>query len=57
MTLRDLLKRCSEEDMDKVLVWHDIVGWSNVEIKIKECTIDLYPDFDRPFVLGGKEEC
>ena len=52
MTLKDFLKRVDiEKDGDKMLLWCDyvntedgeVVGWSNLEIDIKECDIMLLP--------------
>ena len=52
MTLKDFLKRVDiEKDGDKMLLWCDyvktedgeVVGWSNLEIDIKECDIRLLP--------------
>lgn len=44
MTLKDLLKRISEEDYDKVIVVSDGKGWTNIEGKIEvDCsTITLF---------------
>lgn len=44
MTLRDVLRRVDMSDLDKVLIWSDGVGWSNIEIKVEECTIKILPD-------------
>ena len=50
MTLKDFLKRVDiEKDGDKMLLWCDyvntkdgeVIGWSNLEIDIKECDIRL----------------
>ena len=52
MTLKDFLKRVDiEKDGDKMLLWCDyvntkdgeVIGWSNLEIDIKECDIRLLP--------------
>ena len=52
MTLKDFLERVDiEKDGDKMLLWCDyvntkdseIIGWSNLEIDIKECDIRLLP--------------
>lgn len=46
MTLRDFLKRVDlEKDIDKMLLHYDFdgIGWSNLEIEIKECEIKLMP--------------
>lgn len=46
MTLKDLLKRVSEDDYDKVIIISDGKGWNNVEnnIVIDESTITLFED-------------
>lgn len=44
MTLNDFLGTIDlEEDKDKMLIWSDGVGWSNLEIKIGENDIKLLP--------------
>ena len=52
MTLKDFLKRVDiEKDGDKMLLWCDhvntkdgeVIGWSNLEIDIKEYDIRLLP--------------
>lgn len=46
MTLKDLLKRVSEDDYDKVIIISDGVGWNNIsgKIKIEESIITLFVD-------------
>lgn len=46
MTLKDLLKRVSEDDYDKVIVVSDGKGWNNIEnnIVIDGSTITLFED-------------
>ncbi len=43
MTLKDFLKRMSIKDLDKMLIWSDRIGWSNLEIEINETQIKLLP--------------
>ena len=44
MTLNDLLKRVNiPENKDKMLIWSDGIGWSNLEIEITDTTIKLLP--------------
>lgn len=44
MTLNDLLKRVNIElDKDKMLLWSDGIGWSNLEIEISDDSIKLLP--------------
>lgn len=49
MTLNDLLKRVCEEDKDKVFIFTDGKGWSNVDIKIADTALIIKQDFDMPF--------
>lgn len=44
MTLGDFLERVKLKDLDKMLIWSDGIGWSNVIIDIDECTIRILPD-------------
>ena len=45
MTVKDLLKRLSEEDYDKVIILSDGIGWTNIgNIKINESNITIYED-------------
>lgn len=42
MTLNDLLKRVKHEDYDKVIVFSDGIGWSNIdEVLVGGSTISL----------------
>ena len=44
MTYKDLVKRLSLTlDGDKMLIWSDGEGWSNLEIEIRENDILLLP--------------
>lgn len=49
MTLNDLLKRVCDADHDKVILFTDGKGWSNVKVKITDTAIMVYQDFDIPF--------
>lgn len=49
MTLNDLLKRTTDSDKNKVIIYTDGKGWSNVEVKISDTAIVIRPDFDMPF--------
>ena len=45
MTLKDLLKRTTIEDLDKTLLFVDRNnGWSNINIKITDTTINILED-------------
>lgn len=43
MTLKDFLKRINKEDLEKMMIWSDGIGWSNLEIEITENQIKLLP--------------
>ena len=44
MTLNDFMKRIDlGKDKDKMLLWSDGIGWTNVEIKKDNCCIMLLP--------------
>ena len=50
MTLKDLLNRVNEEDIDKMLIWSDWQGWANRHIIKRENDIVLVPcKNDSPF--------
>lgn len=49
MTVRDFLKRITEEDMDKMMVWSDGHGWANITICKSECEITIKADYSMPF--------
>ena len=47
MTLKDFLDRVTSEDNDKMLIWKedlDEKGWANIDIRIKDFTIEIGPD-------------
>lgn len=44
MTLKDFLNRVDvKKDIDKMLIWSDGLGWTNLEIEINENDIKLLP--------------
>lgn len=44
MTYKDLVRRLSLTlDGDKMLVWSDGIGWSNLEIEVTDTEIKLLP--------------
>lgn len=53
MTLKDFLKRVDSNDLDKMLIWSDGEGWSNIKIVKNENDITIYPDFSSPFSGEG----
>lgn len=42
MTLNDFLKRLSDKDKDKMIIFSDGEGWSNVWFKVTENDIIIY---------------
>ena len=44
MTVNDFLKRLTEEDKDKMIVFSDGEGWSNVWFKKTENDIIIYSE-------------
>jgi hypothetical protein len=49
MTLRDFLKRVSEADKDKMLVFREDGGRSNVDVLVSEHEITIFCDDNSPF--------
>ena len=44
MTLKDFIKRVDlDKDIDKMLIWSDRIGWSNIEIEIGGNDIRILP--------------
>lgn len=45
MTLQDLLKRVTPEDLDKIILIRNFkTGWSNIEVKVDKLYINIYPE-------------
>ena len=42
MTVNDFLKRMNDEDKDKMIIFSNGEGWSNVWFKKTECDIIIY---------------
>lgn len=49
MTLRDFLKRVGNEDMDKMMIFRENGGWSNVDVRVGEHEITIFCDDNSPF--------
>lgn len=49
MTLNDFLKKVDICDKDKVMIFSDGRGWSNVEVEVSDTTIVIRPDYNMPF--------
>lgn len=44
MTLNDFLKRVSEDDKDKMLIFREGEGWSNVNVQVNKNEITITCD-------------
>ena len=50
MTLNDFLKRVDlEQDKDKMLIYRDGKGWTNIEIEVKDLEISITGGKNSPF--------
>jgi hypothetical protein len=49
MTLNDFLKRVSDKDRDKMMIFKEGEGWSNINIKITEHDIIITCDENEIF--------
>lgn len=49
MTLRDFLKRVKEADEDKMMIFREDGGWSNINVRVSEHEITIYCDGSSPF--------
>lgn len=50
MTLNDFLKRIDKnKDKDKMIIFREGKGWSNIEIDVKENEISVYLSSNSPF--------
>ncbi|MEK4139630.1 hypothetical protein NST48_01545 [Paenibacillus sp. FSL M7-0547] len=49
MTLRDFLKRVTEEDKDKMMIFREDGGWCNIDVRVCEHEITIYCDDSSPF--------
>lgn len=43
MTLNDLLKRVKNEDKDKMILYSEGIGWTNIDVKIYQNAIMIVP--------------
>ena len=53
MTVNDLLKRLNKMPKNKMVIFHDGKGWSNIDIKEKEYDVHITSDCNSPFTDGG----
>lgn len=44
MTVNDFVKRLKPEDMDKMMIFSDGIGWSNIWFENKSNEIVIIPD-------------
>ncbi|WP_164509094.1 hypothetical protein [Clostridium rectalis] len=49
MTLKDFLERVNRNDLDKMMIFREGKGWSNIKIKVEENEISISCDRNRPF--------
>ncbi|WP_168156672.1 hypothetical protein [Oceanobacillus sp. E9] len=49
MTLNDLLKRVSEKDRDKMIIYKEGIGWSNINVHVTEHDIIITSDDNQIF--------
>lgn len=49
MTLNDFLKRVSEKDRDKMMIFSDGKGWTNIGVKVTENDIIITDDSNEIF--------
>lgn len=49
MTLNDFLKRVSKEDLNKMIIFRDSRGWSNIKLDINDNQIVIREDLETPF--------
>lgn len=49
MTLNDFLKRVSKEDLNKMIIFRDSRGWSNIKLEVNENQIVISEDLTTPF--------
>lgn len=49
MTLNDFLKRVSKEDLNKMIIFRDNKGWSNIKLEVNDNEIVIREDFTMPF--------
>lgn len=51
MTINDLLRRVNEKNYDKVILFSDGIGWTNIsgKVDINESSIKIYSDDNTMF--------
>lgn len=49
MTLGDFLKRVSETDKDKMIIFRENGGWSNIDMRVSDSEITIFCDDNSPF--------
>ncbi|MEC1707414.1 hypothetical protein P9E09_07070 [Bacillus mojavensis] len=49
MTLNDFMKRVSEGDKNKMIIYKEGGGWTNVNVRVTEDTIIITPDMNEIF--------
>jgi hypothetical protein len=49
MTLNDLLKRVTDADKDKMIIYKEGKGWTNINVQVTEHDIIITPDTNEIF--------
>ena len=50
MTLNDFLKRIDKErDKDKIILFREGKGWSNIDVEVKDSEISIFSSTNSPF--------
>ncbi|MNP57562.1 hypothetical protein D3C76_1524030 [compost metagenome] len=49
MTLGDFLKRVTGADKDKMMIFREDGGWSNIDVRVSEHEITIFCDDNSPF--------
>jgi len=49
MTVNDFLQRISKFDKDKIMIFSDGKGWSNIDIEIKDSEVVITYGTNSPF--------
>lgn len=49
MTLRDFMRISSYSDLDKVIIFSDGKGWTNIKVQIDDYAVTILPDTNEIF--------
>ena len=53
MTLKDFLSRVNADDIDKMMIFREGKGWSNIDVNITDSEVVITSDRTSPFSDGG----